>query len=171
MQHHWQCCRGAKYPSRRLSSGQSRRLCHLYHRALCVSICGASSTTANNYKSHLNRLPRLWRTQTSDGADTDFDLYRLSGSGKEVRVNSTPILATNFQDLTVPTISDATYRLALWGSTETFASNTIFTAQHPAKLPFISIPLALTSEMCILLKMRYEAKNFSTGALDGDGIP
>lgn len=138
-------------------------------RALCASICGASNATS--YKSHLNRLLLSWRMLPSDGADTAFDLYRSSGAGKEVKVNSSPILATNFQDLTVPTTSDATYRLTLSGSTETLATYTVSATQLSAKLPYISIPLAETLAVCTLPEMRYEANDVSTGDLDGDGLP
>lgn len=138
-------------------------------RALWGSICGTSNATTGNYKSTLNKLLISWRILPGDNASTTFDLYRSVGGSEEVKINEEPIAATNFLDLNISGSGDAVYRLTYSGSDNTLATYTMNEAQLSGKLPYISIPLADTQNVCSVEGMRYEANDASVGDLDGDG--
>ncbi len=141
-------------------------------RALWGSVCGASNATY--YNETLDKMLVSWRMLPGDNADTAFDLYRnINGKGEE-KLNSTPIYATNYQDLTLTfggrgDAGDVTYRLTYAGSDETLATYTLDRQQRNGKRPYISIPLAETSSVCSIEGMNYQANDVSVGDLDGDG--
>lgn len=70
-------------------------------RSLSGSVCGTQNATTNNYKESLDKMLLSWRMLPGDDASTAFDLYRSIAGGKEVKLNSAPIYATNYQDLTL----------------------------------------------------------------------
>jgi len=138
-------------------------------RALWGSVCGMSNATTANYKGTLNKVLITWRMLPGDNSGTSFDLYRRVAGGEEVKVNSEPILATNFQDLKLEGAGDVEYRLTYSGSDETISAYTMKEEQLAGKLPYISIPLQTTESVCPISGMRYEANDVSVGDLDGDG--
>lgn len=138
-------------------------------RALWGSICGNSNATTNNYKSTIGKMLVSWRMLPSDNASTAFDLYRIKEDGTETKLNSSPIYATNFQDNSFNSNTGATYRLTYSGSDETIGTYTITPEQSVNKLPYISIPLTSTEDVCNLEGMSYQANDVSVGDLDGDG--
>ena len=138
-------------------------------RALWGSICGTSNATTKNYTGTLNKLLISWRMLPGDDSTTSFDLYRTVGEGSEIKLNSTPIFATNYQDLTISGSGDAFYRLTYSGKDDTIGQYVISEEQWKGKLPYISIPLASTETVCDIAGMRYEANDVSVGDLDGDG--
>lgn len=138
-------------------------------RALWGSICGTQNATTRNYMETLDKMLVSWRMLPGDNADTAFDLYRKAGTGAEQKLNSEPIFATNFLDLTLSGAGDATYRLTYAGKSESIGLYTISAAQREGKLPYISIPLQPTDDICNVAGYRYEANDASVGDLDGDG--
>lgn len=143
-------------------------------RALWGSICGTANATTNTYKETLDKMLLSWRMLPGDDSTTAFDLYRSIGGKTEERLNSEPIFATNFQDLTLPSGGrydgqPVDYRLTLAGSDETIGSFTLSSRQRTGKLPFITIPLTGTADVCPIEGMEYQANDVSTGDLDGDG--
>lgn len=121
-------------------------------------------------KGYNNQILVTWRMFPTDDATTGFDLYRKSGTGAEVKLNSSPIVkVTNFQDAGANRLVDNTYRLCEAGSTVTLDTYTIKAAQASAALPYLSVPLHGTSDVDPLLV--YNANDASVGDLDGDGVP
>lgn len=143
-------------------------------RALWGSVCGMSNATTNNYKGTLDKMLVSWRMLPGDDASTAFDLYRTISGGKEEKLNSAPIAATNYRDETLTfggrgDAVDVTYRLTYAGSDETIGTYTMGKKQRIGKYPYISIPLTGTAEVCAIEGMEYQANDVSVGDLDGDG--
>lgn len=144
-------------------------------RALWASIAtekvGGSSVMTGDYKTHCNRILVSWRMLPGDNENTGFDLYRKRGSAKESKVNSKPITATCFQEsASLSMTSDITYRLTYTGSDETLATFTITKERLTNRLPYISIPLKSTEDVCAESNIKYQANDCSVGDLDGDGV-
>ena len=138
-------------------------------RALWGSVCGLSNATS--YGSSLNKVLVTWRMLTGDGADTAFDLYRKVGDKEERKVNGQPIKATNYQDIGISLTSagDVTYRLTYAGEDDTLCTYVMKEEQRHNALPYISIPLSPTKDVCDIEGMEYQANDVSVGDLDGDG--
>lgn len=99
-------------------------------RALWGSVCGTSNATTGDYKETLGKMLVTWRMLPTDNAETAFDLYRTIEGKGETKLNSTPIYATNYQDLTLTfggrgDTDDVTYRLTYAGSDETLDTFTL----------------------------------------------
>lgn len=140
-------------------------------RALWGSVCGVSNATTGTYSGTINKMLISWRMLPGDNSDTAFDLYRKIGDGEEVKLNSKPIQATNYQDLTVSYTAngDATYRLTYAGEEEIIATYTMAESQRKGKQPYISIPLSGTDDVTSVEGATYQANDISVGDLDGDG--
>lgn len=138
-------------------------------RALWGSICRTQNATTRPYLETLDKLLISWRMLPGDDNDTSFDLYRKIGNGKEEKLNTTPIQSTNYIDETISGDGDAVYRLTLSGKSETIGIYTISEQQRSEGLPYISIPLKGTADVCSVPGYRYEANDATVGDLDGDG--
>ncbi len=143
-------------------------------RALWGSVCGTSNATTNNYKETLDKMLVSWRMLPGDDKDTAFDLYRSIAGKTEERLNSEPIYATNYQDLSLTfggrgDTGEVTYRLTYAGNNETLATYTMDKSQRSGKRPYVSIPLTETTDVCSIEGMSYQANDVSVGDLDGDG--
>lgn len=140
-------------------------------RALWGSVCGISNATSKSYNGSLNKMLVSWRMLPGDGKETAFDLYRTVGDGTEEKINDEPIAATNFQDADLPMNAggDVVYRLTYAGQNETIGTYFLTEAQKNGKLPYISIPLSDTKDVCPIADMVYTANDVSVGDLDGDG--
>ena len=138
-------------------------------RALWGSVCGLSNATS--YGSSLNKVLLTWRMLPGDNADTSFDLYRKVGENEERKVNGKPIKATNYQDIGISLTSagDVTYRLTYAEEEETLCTYVMREEQRHSALPYISIPLSPTKDVCDIEGMEYQANDVSVGDLDGDG--
>lgn len=141
-------------------------------RALWGSICGRSDATSNTYKSSIGSMLLSWRMLPGDDETTSFDLYRAYAGQEEVKINNSPIFSTNYRDtgLTLSREGDVVYTLAYAGSDERIGSYTLSEAQRKEKLPYISIPLVPTGEVCSIEGMEYQANDVSVGDLNGDGL-
>ena len=114
-------------------------------RLLWASINGRLDATASAFAGNNNKILVSWRLFPTDNEQTAFDLYRKSGGGEEVKVNSKPIVSTtNYQDVDADCYQDNTYRLCYSGDIETLDSYTITARQASEGLPYISIPLQST---------------------------
>lgn len=141
-------------------------------RALWGSVCGRSDATSNTYKASIGKMLLSWRMLPGDDADTAFDLYRAYEGRNESKLNKEPIKATSFQDTGLAFSSpagDVAYRLTYAGSDETIATYTLREDRRKDKLPYISIPLTATHDVCAIDGMEYRANDVSVGDLDGDG--
>jgi len=135
-------------------------------RMLWASINGRDDAVQKSFRDENNKILVSWRMFPDESAA--FDLYRKSGNGSEVKVNSKAITgSTNFQDATADRTVDNTYRLCYAGKTETLDTYTIKAGQASAGLPYLSIPLQNTLDIHPTLV--YEANDVSVGDLDGDG--
>lgn len=139
-------------------------------RSLWGSICGASNASNGGYTGHLSKMLVTWRMLPGDNSDTAFDLYRKVGDYGEFKINSKPIYATCFQDVSVTGSADTRYRLTYAGSIETIGTYTITKEQLSQKLPYISIPLTGTEGVTDVEGATYQANDVSVGDLDGDGV-
>ena len=139
-------------------------------RALWGSVCGLSNATS--YGSSLNKVLVSWRMLPGDDADTAFDLYRKVGENNEFKINGKPIKATNYQDngLSLTSAGDVTYRLTYAGEDDTLSTYVMKEEQRHNALPYISIPLTPTKDVCDIEGMEYQANDVSVGDLDGDGV-
>ena len=141
----------------------------LIKRMLWASINGRDDAVKSDYKGYNNKILVSWRMLPTDNATTGFDLYRRSGGGSEVKVNSTPIVnSTNYQDVGANRHLDNTYRLCYAGTTETLETYTLKSSQSTNGFPYTSIPLQSTADIHSLYK--YMANDISVGDLDGDGV-
>lgn len=138
-------------------------------RALWWSVCNVSNVTYGDYKETLGKMLLSWRMLPGDDEHTSFDLYRKYKGQAEKKLNDQPISATNFQDNTISGTrwGEVTYRLTYAGSDETIATVGLTTAQFGK--PYVSIPLAPTSEVSTQEGVAYQANDVSVGDLDGDG--
>lgn len=147
-------------------------------RMLWASINGLSDATYTKdadlktiLQGYNNKILVSWRMFPTDDENTGFDLYRKSGNGTEVKLNTTPIVeTTNFQDATANRSVDNTYRLCYAGSNETLETYTITAEQASGGLPYISIPLKSDAGIDPNPSIQYLANDASVGDLDGDGV-
>lgn len=138
-------------------------------RMLWASINGRTDAVHSDYKIYNDKILVSWRMLPSDENATGFDLYRKSKNGKEIKLNSSPIInSTNFQDTGANYNEDNTYRLCYAGQTQTLDTYTITTQQTSSGFPYISIPLKSTTD--IHPTYEYRANDISVGDVDGDGI-
>lgn len=139
-----------------------------YDRKLWASVNGLSEAVGASNRVHNNKLLISWRFLPTDTNDTAFDLYRTTGTGKEVKLNDAPIFKnTCFQDVKADLSADNTYRLTYHGKDETLGTYTVKASWSSKGLPYISIPLKSTAD--INPGYVYRANDASIGDLDGDG--
>lgn len=108
-----------------------------------------------------------WRMTLEDAAGLQFDLYRSSGGGAEVKVNKEPIDRTSdFLDRTVDYTVDN--RWTLKATTGEVATWTRLKGEE--RNPYLSIPICKPEDGEIAGEpFTYTANDCSVGDLDGDG--
>lgn len=108
-----------------------------------------------------------WRMTLEDAAGLQFDLYRNSGGGAEVKLNKEPIDRTSdFLDRTVDYTVDN--RWALKATTGEVATWTRLKGEK--RNPYLSIPVCKPEDGEIAGEsFTYTANDCSVGDLDGDG--
>lgn len=147
-------------------------------RGLWGSVAEAPATGQINlgtYQQSNGKTLITWRMLPGDDENTDFDLYRSIGDGREVRLNGVTkrqeLKATSFQHKALENVEgDVHYRLTYANSDVTIGSYTMSKEQATQKVPYISIPLKSTEDVSALTdEFRYQANDCSVGDLDGDG--
>ncbi len=140
-------------------------------RALWASINGNSKASLGDYTQHTGKVLISWRMLPGDNAETGFDLYRSSTEdGAETKIASNIRNRTCYVDNTVNKQQENHYRLTPAGQkTVTLAKYTLPQEQMTSGLPYISIPLKGTEDVCNEGGIRYQANDCSVGDLDGDG--
>lgn len=146
------------------------------HQAAAAVFSGSSGYRAliavynglNTAQNKGNRKVLIsWRSLPGDPADIAFDLWRISGNGEPIKINSTPISGrTNYQDNTADISVTNTYLLKFSGQAETIGQY-IFTPENASK-PYLSIPIN-NSELPDP-SLVYIVRDAAVGDLDGDGI-
>ena len=108
-----------------------------------------------------------WRMTLEDAAGLQFDLYRSSGGGAEVKLNKEPIDRTSdFLDRTVDYTVD--HRWTLKATTGEVATWTRLKGEK--RNPYLSIPVCKPEDGEIAGEsFTYTANDCSVGDLDGDG--
>ncbi|WP_166237733.1 rhamnogalacturonan lyase [Paenibacillus turpanensis] len=104
-----------------------------------------------------------WRLLQSDSASTGFNVYRKTGSGSAVKLNSQPITqSTNWVDTGVSIGQSNSYyvRAVINGQEQAASASFTIPANAPAR-PYISVPLRNDTGQA--------ARMVGTGDLDGDG--
>lgn len=108
-----------------------------------------------------------WRMTLEDAAGLQFDLYRSSGGGAEVKLNKEPIVRTSdFLDRTVDYTVDNRWTLkATTGEVATWTR-----LKGEKRNPYLSIPVCKPEDGEIAGEsFTYTANDCSVGDLDGDG--
>ncbi len=108
-----------------------------------------------------------WRMTLEDAAGLQFDLYRSSGGGAEVKLNKEPIDRTSdFLDRTVDYTVDNRWTLkATTGEVATWTR-----LKGEKRNPYLSIPICKPEDGEIAGEpFTYTANDCSVGDLDGDG--
>lgn len=160
------------------------------NRMMWAGICGNSKVTTSSsaYASEIGRLLISWRMLPGDGWDTAFDLYSevATGTGRLIKANNKPIANSTCWQITSPPATARTYYLTYAGqypllttanrdSVETeirrhaLGRLTVSKEQLAEKVPYRSIPLKETTDVCDIDSIVYPANDVSVGDLDGDG--
>lgn len=160
-------------------------------RHMWASVNNISNTTVEeSYKQHNNKLLVSWRMLPTDTWETSFHLYSRAASnvnGMLTRRASNVKASTCAQIATMPT-SAQMYYLVRGDFFEGTAPANISNAEQKAllrenaldsllideriysnKLPYVSIPLKDTKDVCSIDTIVYQANDCSLGDLDGDG--
>ena len=160
------------------------------NRMMWASICGNSKVTTSKtaYVNEIGKLLISWRMLPGDTWETAFDLYSgaASGTGVLTKANTSPIVnSTCWQFATVPTVA-RTYYLTYADAypklttanrdsvqneirQHALATLTVSKEQLTEKIPYRSIPLQPTTDVCDIDSIVYPANDVSIGDLDGDG--
>lgn len=136
-------------------------------RALWASVNGRADATASVFSEHNGKVLVSWRMYPADDASAAFDIYREEAGGRKLKLNDEPIVAsTCWQDADADLSVDNTYYLCPSGETDYIDSYTLDADRASSGLPYISVPLASTSDVS---SWTYEGNDASVGDLDGDG--
>ncbi len=140
-------------------------------RALWASINGKSNASLGTYAQYTGKVLVSWRMLPGDDENTGFDLYRAATEGGvETKIASNIKNRTCFVDTGANKQGDNYYRLTPAGKNEeTLATYKLPKAQVSAGLPYVSIPLKTTEDVCDAADISYQANDCSVGDLDGDG--
>ena len=147
-----------------------------------------NTSNVDMYKADNGKLLLSWRMLPTDKWDTEFYIYSRSAtnySGSLSRKTSSPVVNSTCFQTAVPT--GATTYFLIKGpldKAKAFVSNeeekaellskcvdslTIRENIYKDKLPYISIPLKDTKDVCNIDSVVYQANDVSVGDLDGDG--
>ena len=161
-------------------------------RKMWASVCNNSQVTTSSsttYNKDFNKLLVSWRMLPTDTWDTSFLLYRRGTdiNSSISRVTSKPVTDATCYQMSAPS-ADCTFYLLpgdyFEGSLPFIVSDdaekqalreaaldslTIGANIYKDKLPYISIPLRSTEDVCAIDTVKYGANDVSVGDLDGDG--
>ena len=142
-------------------------------RMLWASLCGRTDAVAAGHQQHLGKVLVSWRMLPGDDKNKGYDIWRKIGKdGSYTKLNDFAIISsTCWQDATLTDFTqDVTYQLTFTGEEAVIATYTITKEQLSDKLPYISIPLKSTEDVCNIDTVFYQANDASVGDLDGDGV-
>ena len=161
-------------------------------RKMWASIMDKGDASLGDYKTHTGKLLLSWRMLPTDNWDTKFYLYKGGINATYImREGTKAINATNYQLSTVPSATIVYYLLSedFYTQLGLEKAPTSVTADKRAilkaialdsvivdsrlyseKLPYLTIPLKSTEDVCSQTKyIKYQANDCSVGDLDGDG--
>ncbi len=161
-------------------------------RKMWASIMDKGDASLGDYKTHTGKLLLSWRMLPTDNWDTKFYLYKGGINANYImREGTKAVNATNYQLSTVPSAKTVYYLLSedfyiqlglekapISVTAEKRAilkaialdSVVIDSRLYSEKLPYLSIPLKSTEDVCSQTKyIKYQANDCSVGDLDGDG--
>ena len=174
-----------QFVSAQTAGGQSMR------RHMWASVNNVGNASLGDYKTHNNKLLVSWRMLPTDTWDTSFHLYSREASNVngslyrkaqnvknstcvQLAMPTTPqvyyLVRGDYFNGTVPsTITNAEEKVMLRMNAidSLVVDNRIVTE----KLPYVSIPLKDTKDVCDNDTVVYQANDCSVGDLDGDGVP
>jgi rhamnogalacturonan endolyase len=113
-----------------------------------------------------------WRMLGTDATDVSFNVYRSTGGGAAVKLNSSPLTTpTHLVDNTADLTQTNAYSIAPIVSGVEQAAGSVFTlAANSAVKPYLSIPLQIPAGGTNASgAYEYTANDCSVGDLDGDG--
>ncbi|ATC63455.1 hypothetical protein CMV30_05525 [Nibricoccus aquaticus] len=114
-----------------------------------------------------------WRMLGTDAADVSFNVYRSTGGGAAVLVNSSPLTApTHLVDSTADLTQTNAYSIApIVGGVEQAAGSVFMLAANAVVKPYLSLPLQIPAGGTTPSGEAYDytASDSSVGDLDGDG--
>ncbi len=153
--------------------------------ASVATVCFCAGPAAGQYRmEHLDRgvvaikqndgrIHVGWRLLGTDTADTAFNLYRISGTGEPVKLNTTPLLTTtDFVDTGASTDAAQTYFVRpVTSGTEQTASRVFTVPAGAVAQPYLSLPLDTPPDGTVPGGGThfYRANDCSAADLDGDG--
>ena len=160
-------------------------------RMMWASINNQKNASLGDYQQHTGKVLISWRMLPTDSWDTSFYLYSRPANNVNAmlaRLTSKPVVnATCYQLSTVPTAERVYYLIPgsyFTGTAPATISNdadklalrqaaldslTLDERIYKDKLPYISIPLKSTEDVCTIKNVYYGANDASVGDLDGDG--
>lgn len=161
-------------------------------RKMWASIMNKGDASLGDYKTHTGKLLLSWRMLPTDNWNTKFYLYKGGINATYImREGTKAINATNYQLSTVPSATIVYYLLSedfytqlglekaptsITGDKRAILkaialdSVVIDSRLYSEKLPYLSIPLKSTEDVCSQTKyIKYQANDCSVGDLDGDG--
>ena len=161
-------------------------------RKMWASIMDKGDASLGDYKTHTGKLLLSWRMLPTDNWNTKFYLYKGGINATYImREGTKAINATNYQLSTVPSATIVYYLLSedfytqlglekaptsITGDKRAILkaialdSVVIDSRLYSEKLPYLSIPLKSTEDVCSQTKyIKYQANDCSVGDLDGDG--
>ncbi len=161
-------------------------------RKMWASIMNKSDASLGDYKTHTGKLLLSWRMLPTDNWDTKFYLYKGGINASYImREGTKAVNATNYQLSTVPSAKTVYYLLSedfyiqlgldkapasVSGDKRAILkaialdSVVIDSRLYSEKLPYLSIPLKSTEDVCSQTTyIKYQANDCSVGDLDGDG--
>lgn len=161
-------------------------------RKMWASIMDKGDASLGDYKTHTGKLLLSWRMLPTDNWDTKFYLYKGGINATYImREGTKAINATNYQLSALPSATTVYYLLSedfytqlgldkaptsVTGDkrailkTVALDSVVIDSRLYSEKLPYLSIPLKSTEDVCSQTKyIKYQANDCSVGDLDGDG--
>lgn len=161
-------------------------------RKMWASIMNKSDASLGDYKTHTGKLLLSWRMLPTDNWDTKFYLYKGGINANYImREGTKAVNATNYQLSTVPSSKTVYYLLSedfytqlgldkapasVSGDKRAILKTIILDSVvidsrlYSDKLPYLSIPLKSTEDVCSQTTyIKYQANDCSVGDLDGDG--
>lgn len=161
-------------------------------RKMWASIMNNGDASLGDYNTHTGKLLLSWRMLPTDNWDTKFYLYKGGINATYImREGTKAINATNYQLSAVPSATTVYYLLSedfytqlgldkaptsITGDKRAILkavaldSVVIDSRLYSEKLPYLSIPLKSTEDVCSQTKyIKYQANDCSVGDLDGDG--